>query len=155
MDIEERPCGRSTFTTAVTTHTDPGGGFQQTWGATITTTYRAVWDGKASAAVTVRARPGVTLRHAARTRFFVGVGGLRSFEGKPGVLERFDRARGRWVVVKRFRFTDSGLAGVVTWSNARVPAFVKKGTLVRAVVPRTSGAPCYLAGYSNMVTTAR
>jgi hypothetical protein len=156
IDIEERRCGSSVWATATSTHTDPGGGWHAQWSSLITTSYRANWDGKASNAVTVRARPGVTVRQSARTRFFVGVLALKSFEGRVGLLERFERARGRWLLVKRFRFTDSGSnTGVTIGTTARVPAFVRRGTLVRAVLPRSSAAPCYLAGYSNLLRTTR
>ena len=80
---------------------------------------------------------------------------VKNFEGKTAVLERFDRARGRFVAVKRFRLTDSGVAGISTVSTARVTASVPRGSLVRAVVPRTSVSPCYLAGYSNQLRTAK
>ena len=153
--IEERRCGAITlaWTQAVAAHTDPGGGWSAHAAAPITTSFRAVWNGKISNVVTVRARPGVVLRQSRRTRFHVGVGGLKDFKGKIAVLERFDNARGRWVTVKRFRLTNSGIGGMVRWSDARVPAFVRPGTLVRAVFPRASAGECYLAGYSNMVRT--
>jgi hypothetical protein len=154
VTIEERRCGSSIFTEAVTTHTDPGGGWHQQWGPHITGAYRAVWDGKASAAVTIRVRPGVTVRQPTRTRFFVGIFGLKHFAGKLGVLERFDRAENRWRTVKRFRFANSGAntgETISTW--VAVKASVPSGVLVRAVLPRTSAAPCYLAGYSNLLRT--
>jgi hypothetical protein len=154
VTIEERRCGSSTYTTAVSTHTDPGGGWHSDWGAVITGSYRAVWDGKASAAVTVRVRPGVTVRQPTRRRFVIGILALKSFEGKLGVLERFDRARNRWRTVKRFRFHDSdATTGITIGTEGAVRASVPSSVLVRAVLPRTSAAPCYLAGYSNLLRT--
>ncbi len=152
--IEERRCGSSAFTRAVSTHTDPGGGWHQQWGALITGAYRAVWEGKASPAVTVRVRPGVTVRQPTRRRFVVSILALEHFEGAVGVLERFDRATSRWVTVKRFRFSASGAnTGTTIGTRGAVNASVPRGVLVRAVLPRASAAPCYLAGYSNLLRT--
>jgi hypothetical protein len=154
VTIEERRCGLSVFNAAVETHTDPGGGWHQPWGALISGSYRAVWDGKASTAVAVQVRAGVTVRQSSRTRFVVSVLALEHFEGTLGVLERFDRAKRRWVSVKRFRFDDSGATtGVTIGTRGTVRASVPSGALVRAVLPRTSAAPCYLAGYSNLLRT--
>lgn len=157
IELEERRCGSPTltWTTVAGTHTEPGGGWELRWSAPITVTMRAVWRGNTSNVVTIRARPGVTIRQATRTRFLVDVRAVKNFEGKTAVLERFDRARGRFVAVKRFRLTDSGVAGISTVSTARVTASVPRGSLVRAVVPRTSVSPCYLAGYSNQLRTAK
>jgi hypothetical protein len=70
------------------------------------------------------------------------------------VLERFDRAKRRWISVKRFRFDDSGATtGVTIGTRGVVRATVPSGALVRAVLPRASAAPCYLAGYSNLLRT--
>jgi hypothetical protein len=154
VDIEERRCGSSAWTPVVSTHTDQGGSWHVEWGVMITSSFRAIWDNKVSNAVTVRKRPGITVRQTAPTRFHVGIFALKSFEGRTGALERFDPKRGRWYTVKRFRFTDSGAnTGVTIGTSARVPAFVKPGTLVRAVLPRAAAAPCYLAGYSNLLRT--
>ena len=154
VTIEERRCGWSVFNAAVETHTDPGGGWHQAWGALISGSYRAVWDGKASTAVAVRVRPGVTVRQSSQARFVVSVLALKHFEGALGVLERFDRAKRRWVSVKRFRFDDSGATtGVTIGTRGAVRAAVPSGALVRAVLPRASAAPCYLAGYSNLLRT--
>jgi hypothetical protein len=154
VELEERRCGSTLWAPVVTTHTDQGGSWHVEWGTMTTTSFRAAWDGKTSNVVSVRKRPSVTVRQTAPTRFVVGILALKSFEGRTGVLERFDRARSRWVIVKRFRFADSGATtGVTVATSARVPAFVRPGTLVRAVLPRGSAAPCYLAGYSNLLRT--
>jgi hypothetical protein len=154
VELQERRCGSTVWSPVASTHTDPGGSWHVEWGTMTTTSFRAAWDGKTSNVVSVRKRPGVTVRQSAPTRFSVGIFALKSFEGRLGVLERFDRGRGRWVTVKRFRFTESGAnTGVTIGTSARVPAYVKPGTLVRAVLPRASAAPCYLAGYSNLLRT--
>jgi hypothetical protein len=157
VSVEERHCGSPTraWTSVAETHTEAGGGWHMPWGALITHSVRAVWKGQTSNVVIVRARPSVVVRQVMRTRFLVGVRALKRFEGRTIVLERFDRGRGRFVTVKRARLADSVGAGMSFLSSAAVRSSLSRGTLVRAVFPRTQAGPCYLAGYSNQLRLTR
>ena len=154
VELQERRCGSVVgWTKATETHTDGGGNWHLRWGTGITTTYRAVSGGATSAAVTVSARPSVTVKQTTRTQFYVGVRALKRFRSTTAVLERFDRSRGRWVTVKRVRMRDVGAAGITVGMAGRVNATLPPRTLVRAVFPRAAAAPCYLAGFSNLLLT--
>lgn len=154
VDIEERACGSTIGWRKVAgAHTEPGGGWRMDWGIGITVSLRATWRGNTSNVVTVRARPGVIIRQKTTTRFGIDVVALKRLDGRRAVLERFDRSRGRFVAVRRFRLAQSTVAGVAIWHSTAVAARVPAGSLVRAVLPRAAAAPCYLAGYSNQLRT--
>jgi len=153
VTLEERWCGSSAFAEVVQTKTVANGAWHLDWTPTINTTVRVRWKGSASATVTLRTRPGVNVSQKTRRVFNVGVVGRKSFWQRTAQLERFDRARNRWVLVKRFRLTESNAVGVMQWSTAKVTATVPRNVLVRVVLPASQTGGCYLAGYSNMLRT--
>jgi len=93
----------------------------------------------------VQTRPAVDLSQLGRTLWQVGVR-PRFFAGRKGYLQRFDANARRWRKIKAFRL--SSRRAEYGWSFVRFKAVVPTGTQVRAVVPRSSGKPCFLAGYS-------
>jgi hypothetical protein len=116
------------------------------------TTFRAQWKGTTSRTVGVETRPGVEIEQLTRSRWSVGLFALRSFLDQHGRLQRFDRRTGRWHTVKVFRLTEKVRRGAVgVWTYARFRARVPRGARVRAYVPRSQVAPCYLAGFSVIV----
>ena len=115
----------------------------------VNTDLRARRRGGVSNTVTVKAHPYVLLRHAGSGRYDVGVSGNKFFEGSHGVLQRL--TGGTWVRVRSFTLHRSKNPGG-PWSSVRMTASVKRGTLLRAVLPKSQLGRCYLAGYSNVVT---
>jgi hypothetical protein len=141
--LEARPCGRA-WETETDFYSGPGGRWQLDVYPPITTAYRVRWDGRTSRTLTVRVRPSVVLRSDGRGRFVVSITAARDFDGRTGSLERLDR--GRFVRVKTIRFDDAGPAGQMRVTTAHVRATIARGSLVRAVFPKSA---CYLAGFSN------
>lgn len=151
ITIQARPCGSpsQSFTNVDTARTGEGGSWSTEFRVLVNTTLRAVWNDRASPQITVRARPGVSLRRRAARRFEVwvqGQSGGAMFWRKRVLFQRLDRRLGTWATVKQVVLTDSN--GAATF-RASVP----RGSLVRAVLPVSQARPCYLAGYSSQVRT--
>lgn len=147
--IEVKPCGQSAFTavTSTTTHKDG------TWGSALVaranSLVRATWRDETSVAVRLWQRPGVILTQLTATRFRVTVNANQYLPGKRVLLQRYQRALGRWANVRSAVLSESGGGQ----STATLQVRVGDGTLVRAVLSRSEARPCYLAGYSNLVRT--
>ena len=62
------------------------------------------------------------------------------------VLERL--VGSKWVTVKKFTVQRTSSGGVAS-STATVRAKLKKGTVIRAVLPKAQAGRCYLAGFTN------
>lgn len=141
--LEARPCGRA-WETETDFHSGPGGRWQLDVYPPITTAYRVLWKRRTSRTLTVRVRPSVVLRSDGRGRFVVSITAARDFDGRTGSLERLDR--GRFVRIRTIRFDDAGPAGQMRVTTVHVRAAIARGSLVRAVFPKSA---CYLAGFSN------
>jgi hypothetical protein len=145
ITIRANECTLPGWYDATTATTEAGGAWHVTWSAASKTTFRAKWRSAVSAGVTVQTRPAVDLNQLGPTRWQVGVR-PRFFAGRKGHLQRFDANARRWREVKAFRL--SSTRAEFGWTFARFKAVVPVGAQVRAVVPRSSGKPCFLAGYS-------
>jgi hypothetical protein len=147
VTIEAKDCGQQAFRELKAARTQEGGGWSAQFSTLINTTLRAVWSGRASAPITVRARPGVLLRRRSSRRFDLGVQayGGAVFWRKRVLFQRFDRRLGTWTTVRRVVLGSTG--------STTLRASVPKGSLVRAVLPLSQARPCYLAGYSSQVRT--
>lgn len=111
------------------------------------TTLRAEWRDESSAEVTVRVQAFATIRRRSARRFEISVGGKSWRKRVP--IQRFDNRLGTWRAVRSVLLTDDyGLGARSTFTLA-----VPKGTLIRAVVPRSVAAPCFLPSVSNTLRT--
>ena len=159
VSIEAKECDETAFKEHYEVHPNAGGGWTTQAGPTITTTYRAVWKGSRSTAVTVQERAWVQLSTRPRTRkgfgFEVAVRSQLQFWKRHVIVQRFQRSLGRWVDVKKVVLTETGAApgSSFVWSSAEFTTAVPRGTLVRAMFPLSQAKPCYLAGYSNQLRT--
>ena len=155
--VEAKDCGAAPafFRDVASATTSAGGGWSTEYLPRINTTLRAVWNGTASAQITVRQRPSVSLVRLPSKRFRVQVGGKAQFWRKRVQLQRFERRLGTWQIVRSVLLTESGgypgSGEAVSWAEFR--ASVPRGSLVRAVLPRPAARPCYLAGYSKLLRT--
>jgi hypothetical protein len=153
--IQAKDCGQRFFRDVSSATTGDGGAWSAVVHLGISATLRAVWEETASTQVTVQQRPVLVLRREFGRRFQVDVSGKTSFWRKRVRVERLDRRLGGWATVKSVALGDSGASPGDPYpsSEAEFTASIPKGTLLRAVLPRSQARPCYLAGYSNLLRT--
>jgi hypothetical protein len=158
VTIQARDCGSPTpsFRDVAEARTREGGSWSLQFSTGITSSLRAVWKDTVSAPITVRQHANVHLVPlASRRAFTVTIRGKTQFWRKRVLFQRFDRRLGTWKLVKAVVLTETGgfpgYGGAATWAEFR--ASLPKGTLVRAVFPRSQARPCYLAGVSKLVRT--
>ena len=152
VDIERRECGSSSsfFLGVEATRTEEGGSWSTRRSAPrITTSFRAVWNGTASAEVTIRRRAVVGLRRLGPGRFQVSVGGSQ-FWRKHVLIQRFDRRLGTW---KKVRTVVLGRQGTTPGAYGTFTARLPRGTQLRAAMSRAQAGPCYLNGVSATLRT--
>ena len=153
ITVQANECLFPGWREVATAETEPGGVWHVTPPLDGKTTFRAKWKTAVSAGVTVQHRPRVDLEHLGRTRWTVRVLALRSFLDRHAQLQRFDRRTRRWRTVKSVRLTDKFSYPAGTYTGANFRARVPRGTQVRATIARSQVKPCYLAGYSLILTT--
>jgi hypothetical protein len=149
------------FRDAFETTTREGGGFsladRQPFNLGVSGVFRAVSGDSVSAEVPVQQRVSVGLRVLGSRRLQASASGTVSFWRRYVLLQRFDRARGVWVNVRRIVLTEQLGGGpappfqtvpnvFVRSEPFRVP--VRRGTSIRAVMPLSQAKPCYIAGVS-------
>ena len=150
IEIEAKECGSDTWRLVATDRTIAGGGWHAGAVPTLRTTYRARWRDTVSEAVDILVRPGVRLDQRSRTRYSATMIASRFFRGAKGRFERFDRARGAWVLVRRVTLSRQSAPRGAPWaySGADFVARVPVRSLVRFVLPNDQTGECYLAGHS-------
>lgn len=155
--VEARECGSSSFYPVRRTHTDRSGLFHEPMGPLIRTTYRVRVGNAVSRTVTAQTRPAIRFEQQSANRFNVWTIAMRFFRGAKGRFERFSRASGKWVLVRRATLQRGSAPKGANWAYSEVTfrSRVPKGTLVRFVLPRDQVGPCYLAGYSLQFNTHR
>jgi hypothetical protein len=148
VTIQFKACGLlpSRFRDAFETTTEAGGGFSlaqlRPFNLGVSGRYRALAGGDVSAEVPVQQRVWVSLRPVGGGRFEVRVGGKVSFWRRFVLLQRFERARGVWITLRRVVLTEGH------GSSLPFRPQVPKGTSIRVVFPLSQARPCYLAGVS-------
>lgn len=120
----------------------------------IRTVYTASVGNVRSNSVAVNVRPRLVLTHAGGPhRFLLRAMAVRSFVGKYGVLQRWNRKAQVWVSVRRVFFRNA-----VTGSS---PTVVSRTTfrarfgrvMIRVFMPLRQTVPGYISGSSNAATT--
>lgn len=150
VTIQAKDCGLDFFRVVSGAVTREGGSwFQYYFGATQTTTLRAIWNDATSAEVTIRKRAPVYLQRRAAGRIEVRAWTRLAWR-KRVFIQRFDARLGTWRAVKTLVLGDASYRGSAVASfTPRLP----KGTRIRAFFPRSQAGPCYLDGTSNTLTT--
>jgi hypothetical protein len=153
VTIEAKPCGQPTFTGVESATTDAGGHWTAEFWPGANATVRARWNDAVSAPLALQQRAWVRLLpRPTAGRFYVSVAGMVSVWRKRATIQR--RTGGRWKAVKNVVLTNqdgTGTGGVV--NGAGFALRVPRGSLLRAVLPRSQAKPCYLAGVSSTVRT--
>lgn len=154
VTIQARNCGRDFFHLAGGAITEEGGSWATSFAPAITTTLRAVWKGIASPEITLRQRALVSLlKRPSGSGFIVGVKAQRSMWRKKVQIQSRDRRLGSWRTVKTVVLTDTEAQGAFSWTSANFALSVPRGTVIRALMPRSQVAPCYVAGTSASLRT--
>jgi hypothetical protein len=147
VTFQAKTCGLRFFRVVGGAVTEADGSWWNYVYPSTLTTYRAVWRNETSAEVTVRVQAFVTIRRWSARTFEIRVGG--NVWRKRVVIQRFDNRLGTWHAVRSVLLTDDTGTGAKSTFTLAVP----KGTLIRAVVPRSLAAPCYLPNVSNRLRT--
>jgi len=147
VTLEAKECGSyAPFHQIGGAQTGASGAWSTQIGLMGTSQLRARWRGGVSDAVTVKVHPYMTLTYRGPARYLVWIRANDFFGGARATLQRL--SGGRWVKVKTFLIRRADSSGVVS-STATVRAKLKKGTLIRAVLPQSQAGRCYLAGTTN------
>jgi hypothetical protein len=147
VTVEVKECGSyAPFHTLSPAHTGSGGTWVTQVGLLGTAQLRASWRGGVSDPITVRVHPWMTLTYRGPGRYFVWIRANDFFGGARAVLQR--AVGNKWVNVKKFTLERQSSQGVAS-SKGTVRAKLKKGTLIRAVLPKAQAGRCYLAGFTN------
>jgi hypothetical protein len=147
VTIEIHECNSpAPFHAAGGAQTGAGGTFSTQIGLLSTSQIRARWRGGVSDAISVQVHPYMTLTYKGPSRYFLWIRADDFFGGARAVLERL--AGGKWVNVKKFTLRRAPSSGVAS-STGTVRAKLKKGTIIRAVLPKAQAGRCYLAGFTN------
>ena len=136
--------------------TEEGGGFSTETGVGANGVLRAMSGGDTSNEVSVQARPDVRLSPRPPRKYVAYVVEQQSFWRRQVLIQRFDRKRGSWALLKKLRLVhqENAGGGVFIWSSTDdFKAAVSRGTTIRAVLPLAQARPCHIGGYSNLVVT--
>lgn len=146
VTIQVKECRTTWFRGVAAARTLDGGGWStDAVNPGITASIRAVWNGQASAPVTVRQRAWVTFRTlpGSSTRFEVRAW---SHLRKRVQIQRYDARLGTWSTVRTVVLSEP--PGVATFT-----ASFQRGTSLRAFLSAAQAKPCFLAGTSRIVRT--
>jgi hypothetical protein len=158
ISIQGKNCGGASFFRVVSGAVTRADGSWSTFyftGRTIT--LRAVWRDETSAQVTIRGQAIITIRKRGSRRIEVTAHGSSRFWRKRATIQRFDNRLGAWSTVRTVVLTESygpprgSLGGQGAFADFTLP--VAKGTLIRALLPRSQAGPCWLPGISNSIRT--
>ncbi len=158
VTVQFKQCGLSPvqFRDHAEVLSEVGGGWSLETGVYANGVFRAVSSGDVSNEVQVQKRVDVRLAPSPPRRFVVNVVERMQFWRKQVLIQRFDRKRSRWLLVKKLRLVNTGAApgSSFVWSTTDEFAVdVAKGTTIRAVLPLAQAKPCYIAGYSTLLVT--
>jgi hypothetical protein len=139
-------------TQSFTTTTDVSGAFSLSIVPRIHSTYVASVGSASSDPVVVLVRPLLQLRHAGRHAFGLHVAAARSFVGKVGIVQRWNRAHHVWSAIRRVRLSQlSATESQTVISSARFRLGLS-GVMIRVVVPLGQAQPGYVSGSSGAIT---
>jgi hypothetical protein len=157
VTIQQRVCDQQTWQDVGEAITTDGGNWSVDFLTRISGLLRATSGGATTDAVQLQQRPYVFFSQRPPGRFRAGVQAQRQYWHRRMRIDRFDRARGAWVMVKRVLITKTegddqggGISDIASTTD-RFRINVPKGTNLRAVLPTEVARPCYFAGFSAIV----
>ena len=149
VTIQAKDCGQPAYTEVEGATTSADGVWRTEYWPGVNTTLRAVWDNNTSATITLGQQAWIELQKLASGRFYVGVHGKRPVWRKHVLIQQ--RRGGAWKTIRTVVLTEQvalGQTGAVA-TYATFKPTVLRGTLIRAILPRSQARPCYLAGASE------
>ena len=156
VTIQQRVCDQQTWQDVGEATTTAGGYWSVDFLTRISGQLRATSAGATTESVQLQQRPWVFFSQRPPGRFRAGVQAQRQFWHRRMRIDRFDRKRGAWVMVKRVLITETegdgggGMSDIASTTD-RFRIDVPKGTNLRAVLPTEVARPCYAAGISAIV----
>jgi hypothetical protein len=158
VTVQFKQCGLSPvqFRDHAEVLSEVGGGWSLETGVYANGVFRAVSGGDTSNEAQVQKRVDVRLAPSPPRRFVVNVVERMQFWRKQVLIQRFDRKRRKWLLVKKLRLVNTSAApgSSFVWSTTDEFAVdVPKGTTIRAVLPLAQARPCHIGGYSNLLVT--
>jgi hypothetical protein len=139
--------GSGSFASVTTVLTASDGRWTFAVHPTITTTYKAIWNGSPSATVTIGVRPAVSLRTLPGLHFATHVTAAKRLSGRVVQLQR-RLADGTWRTVARARL---GSGSSATFH----PALPRGRSTLRVAMSVNQIGSGYLAGFSPAVSVRR
>jgi hypothetical protein len=150
IDIQAQECGQTAFKNIATATTTTGGAFSYAAKPTLNTNYRAKQKGATSSAVAVKVMPVVRVKKLSLGKFSISVTAAQSFAGKYVVFQRLRNSK--WVTLKKITLATAKTTTAPTQVTSaafkiKLPAKLR----VRAILPATQAAACYLGAKSKVV----
>ena len=145
-------CGATSAGAVATITSTTGGAFSYQAQPLRHTVYSVRVKNADSSTVTADVLPRLRLGTIARHRYTLHVSAAESFAGKIATFQRYNRAKKRWVKVKRvvLRADTTGVAPTVV-TSATFRSGIKAGKRVRVTLGARQVGSCYLAGRSNTI----
>jgi hypothetical protein len=153
VTITERrvPSGRiSQVREVATLTTRSSGDFSVTVRPPIHAVYTARIGATRSDSVSVNVRPRIRLTRLAGHRYLLRAMAVRSFVGKYGLLQRWNRRAQVWVSVRRVYLTRSTVGLSPTVVSRRVFRAQLGRVSIRVLMPLSQTVPGYISGTSNV-----
>jgi plastocyanin len=145
-------CGASSASQLATIKSTTGGAFTYQAQPLSQTAYSVRTKTGDSGTVTAKVLPRLRLGKVGRHRFVLHVSAAESFAGKVATFQRYNKAKKRWVKVKRvlLQADTTGVAPTVI-TSAKFRSGIKARQRVRITLGARQVGACYLAGHSNAI----
>jgi hypothetical protein len=144
VTIEQDDCGLIPWHPLRTVRTGQGGGWVSYAGGDQNFRLRARWKRTVSKPIRIGVRPELTLAGVPGSLRVI----VRAYDWFGGKTAQLQRASGtKWTTVATAKLAKHGSAGQYAQTWGTFTRKVGRGTY-RAVLPSSSAAPCYVAGFS-------
>jgi plastocyanin len=154
VEVRATECGQTAATRVTTAQTTAGGAYTALVQPLRNTVYHARVPGTTSKDVVVKVHPSLRFGKLAAHRYSLRVSAAQSFAGRYGTLQRFNKARSRWVNVRtvQLRANATGIAPTVI-SSVSFRSTVRSLSKIRMILAQAQAGSCYLRGTSNAIAS--
>jgi plastocyanin len=147
--IRQKPQGSDVFLRAGTVATTANGLWQIRVQPRRNAVYDAVWKNIRSENQPVFVKPLLKLKQSGRNRFTLGIHAQTKLVFRTVLIQRWVAKTHRWVTVKTTRPTLFRAAARESVSTAVFRLKVRRGTIIRALLPRSQAGPAYYGPASS------